>query len=222
MRKTVAVLLALVMVLCLGVNALAEKEFPLHNGILFGDTLDTVKEKEAGKVTIQDGSKDKTNKVWFSGTIAGMDGSVRFDFDESTGKLTDMIYTFNGMPGPSECDENYNTLRDGLIRKYGDPLGNTDGTIDIITGLAFEYAATLMNLYESMKIGTGDLHNYDEWIIDCDGYYVKIDLVAYYIQSSDTDYKINVSYHYFTEADRDNAIREKENQNKNDLVDKDL
>ena len=29
------------------------------------------------------------------GTIAGMDGSVRFDFDEETGKLTDMLYDFD-------------------------------------------------------------------------------------------------------------------------------
>lgn len=213
MKKTVAAVMALIMVLCLGANALAEKEFPLHNGILFGDSLDTVKAKEEGKVTIQDGSKEKTNKVWFSGTIAGAKGSVRFDFDESTGGLTDMLYTFNDMPTTKECDARYNELRDGLIRKYGDPIGNTGGTIEVVTGLAFEYAATLMNLYESMKIGTGDLRSYDEWIIDCDGYFVKIDLVSYYIKASDTDYKVNLSYHYYTGE---------QNQNKQDLVDKDL
>ena len=52
-----------------------------------------------------------------------------------------------------------------------------------------------------------------KWIIDCDGYFVKIDLVSYYIKASDTDYKVNLSYHYYTGE---------QNQNKKDLVDKDL
>ena len=72
-------------------TAFAE-EFTLRNGIVFGDTLEAVKQKET--LTIQSDSEDKTNNVWFDGTIAGMDGSVRFDFNEDSGKLTDMLYSF--------------------------------------------------------------------------------------------------------------------------------
>lgn len=219
MKKTVSILLALLLVLSLCTGALAD-EFTLHSGIVFGDTLETVKEKEAGKMTIQDGSKDKTNKVWFNGTIAGMEGHVRYDFDEDTGKLIEMLYTFNGMPKSDECDDAYKTLKDGLLRKYGSPLGNTGGTIHIITGQGFEYAAMLINLYESTNIGSGDIRDYDEWIVECDGYYVKIDLVSFYIKASDTDYKINLSYHYFTDKDRENAVQEK--KNKENSVDDDL
>lgn len=196
------------------------EEFSLRNGIVFGDTLEIVKQKET--LTIQSGSEEKTDKVWFDGAIAGMDGSVRFDFDEETGKLTDMLYDFDSKEDKNFVDNDYSTLEKSLKRKYGDPLGNTGGSLYIITGTAIENAATIIGLWKYMLDGDGDFRDYDEWIVEADGYKVKIDLISYYYRTKEYDYsyKNAVSYHYFTDEDYQNAIQEKKDENA--IVDNDL
>lgn len=199
--------------------ALAE-EFSLRNGIVFGDTLDEVKQKET--LPIESSSEDKTDKVWFEGTIAGMEGSVRFDFDEETGKLTDMLYSFDSKSDRDFIDSDYSTLYKSLNRKYGTPLGNTSGSLYIITGPAIENAATIIALYKYLLEGTGDFRDYDEWVVEADGYKVKIDLVSYYVRDSDYKYSYYnaVSYHYFTDDDYTAAIEGKLEENA--AVDNDL
>ena len=221
MRKSLVLLLALVLLMFISVNAFSENDFQLHNGVLFGDTLETVKAKEEGTLTIQSDSEEKTDKVWFDGTIAGMEGSVRFDFDEKTNTLTDMLYSFDSSSNKDSIDNQYSKLRDSLIRKYGTPLGNTGGTLHAITGTAIEYAATLILLYQYIE-GDGDLRDYDEWIVDSNGYHVKIDLVSVYYRTKNYDYTYlnSLSYHYYTDEDLINYLNEK--QAENDIIDNDL
>ena len=67
-----------------------------------------------------------------------------------------------------------------------------------------------------------NFRDYDEWIVDCGSYKVKIDLVCYYLRDNNYDYTYsnNVSYHYYTDADYLNALLEKINENA--AVDNDL
>ncbi len=219
MKRVLSILIAIS--LCIIGTAIADnEEFQLRNGIVFGDTLDVVKEKETG--TIQDGSVDKTNAVWFTTPIAGMDGSVRYDFDEETGKLTDMLYSFESTTDKDAVDNDYSKLKSSLVRKYGSPLGNTGGSLHLITGLAIEYSASIIGLYRYLLEGGGDFRDYDEWIVDCNGYNVKIDLTSYYVRTKDYDYTYynNISYHYYTDEDYLNALQEK--QDENAAIDNDL
>jgi len=219
MKKFLSILI--VLSLCIIGSSMADnEEFQLRNGIVFGETLEVVKQKET--LSIQSSSADKTNKVWFDGTIAGMDGSVRFDFDEETGKLTDMLYSFESSSSKDSIDSDYSKLKSSLVRKYGSPLGNTGGSLHIITGPAIEYAGIVIALSRYLANGGGDFRDYDEWIIKCNGYNVKIDLVSYYTRSKDYDYSYAnmISYHYYTDDDYLEALREK--QEENDAIDNDL
>ena len=219
MKRIVTIIMAVV--LCsIGTGLAESKDFQLRNGITFGDSLNTVKQKETG--TIQSGSVEKTDGVWFDATIAGMDGSIRYDFDEETGKLTDMLYDFSSSSSKDSVDNDYSKLKNSLVRKYGSPLGNTGGSLHLITGPAVENAATIISLYRYLIEGTGDFRDYDEWIVSCDGYNVKIDLVSYYTRSKDYKYSYGnkISYHYYTDDDYLNALKEK--QEEIEAIDNDL
>lgn len=222
MKKTASFLLSLLMFVCLFGNVVADEDFQLHNGIVFGDTLEIVKSKEEGTLTIQSGSVDKINNVWFDGTIAGMDASVRFDFNEETGFLTDMLYDFKRSSYKDSIDSDYTKLYNSLSRKYGTPLGNTGGSLYVITGEAINNFATTVALYKYLLKGDGDVRDYDEWIVKSNGYNVKIDLVSYYYRDKDYNYYYanNVSYHYYTDEDLIDALNEK--QEENDAMDNDL
>lgn len=219
MRKYISILLTIsILTVCVIGTACAE-DFQLRNGILFGDTLEIIKQKETlpfKSIT------DDNLKAWFgNGKISGIDGQVRFDFDEETGKMKEMLYAFDTTDNKEFVDSDYEKLKNGLLRKYGTPLGNTGGKINLITGEAFDYAALLIYLYQYIK-GDGDFRDYEEWIVKCDGYNVKIDLVSYYYRDKDYNYTYQnlISYHYYTDEDALNAIQQK--QEENDTVDSDL
>lgn len=219
MKKTISILLTVILITIIYPVAIAEEDFILRNGIVFGDTLEDVKQKET--LTIRSSSVDKTNNVWFEGKIAGMDGSVRFDFDEGTGKLIDMLYEFNSSSKKDFIDSDYSTLKKGLIRKYGNPLGNTGGSLHLITGPAVESSALMIILYQYIN-GSGDIRDYDEWVIESNGYNVKIDLMSFYTRDDDYNYTYYnyLSYHYYTDDDYLNAVQEKIDENT--AVDNDL
>ena len=70
--------------------------------------------------------------------------------------------------------------------------------------------------------GKNDYRDYDEWIVECDGYNVKIDLLSWYKRDSDYNYTYRnaLSYHYYTNEDYLNKIQEKIDENA--AVDNDL
>ena len=218
MKKFVPLLILSFVLICLVGNAIGD-EFQLRNGINFGDTLDVIKQKET--MDFESVTDDNT-MAWFKGgKIGGIDGQVRFGFKDGTGKLTDMLYAFDKKEEKDYVDSEYSKLKNSLVRKYGDAIGNSGGSLHIITGDAFDYSATIIMLYQYIK-GAGDFRDYDEWVVYCDDYNVKIDLVSYYYRTKDYDYSYQnlISYHYFTNNDYLDAIKEK--QDENDAIDNDL
>lgn len=219
MKKTVCLALILVFVLAM-TPAFAEGDFQLRSGILFGDTLETVKAKEKTLV-IEESSEGKDTKVWFAGTISGYKGSARFDFDLSTGGLTDMLYSFESFSAMGEADSQYEALRAGLIRKYGEPLNNPDGTEYPVKGLSFDHSQILINLWKQIGSGSGkgDISYFDEWVVECGGYMVKIDLVNYfYGVPGTTYYSVDLSYHCFSP----DAAADPAGLSAEDIIDRDL
>ncbi len=217
MKRVVAFFLVLsFMLVCLSAPVSAGSEpFELRNGIVFGDSLGTVKQKE--NFPIEQNQEEKTNAVWFQGRMDnGHNAEIRYDFDENTGMLTDLLYAYEYSADINAIKSEYSMLVLDLIGKYGLPLDFSDGSVSIITGAAFEQAGFLIYIFTS-SAGTGELLDYDEWIVPCDGYYVKIDLVSCAYgngNAAECRYQNLASYHYFTDADYQSALHELEEEMK--------
>ena len=162
----------LCMILLLCSTALAD-DFTLRSDIHFGDTMEAILQKETTLTRTSETSNS------FSGTIAGYSGSTcDFAFDDE-GKLISMTYEFDCTSRES-TNSHYKTLYDSLVRKYGSPLGNTNGSCHLITGPAMSNMAVWVYLFGTFNGWSADYYDYDEWSVDCDDYHVKIDLVSFY------------------------------------------
>ena len=206
MKRFITVLITAILTLSLIGTSFAEEGFSLRNGIVFGDTIETILQKETSLVREGDDSN------WFKGKIAGYnDAECGFYFDDD-GKLISMDYGFgNSCTSRDSTDDVYKKLYQSLNRKYGKPKGNTGGTTYIITGPAIDRMGFYVYLLGSLDNYKGDYYDYDEWVIDQDDYHVKIDLISYYYRNSDYEYSyfVDLSYHYFTDEDLEAAINEK-------------
>lgn len=228
MKKFTTLLITLMVLFSFCYSANAE-EFTLRNGIAFGDSMEDVKSKETIAIdTIDDefGENDAESDHPYSittkeDTVAGISGSQIFYHFDKDKKLCEVVYFFASSSNKDIIDSNYETINSGLVRKYGSPLGNSNGKSHIITSSAINDAVLI---YEIMKMvgGVGDMRDYDEWIVRCDNYNVKIDQVCYYAGSSysDINYMHCLGYKYFT----DEMLKDKQNEKKEqqETVDNDI
>lgn len=218
MKKWVAILMALLLMTNLLTAASAAGDFELRQGIRFGDTMETILLKE--KVLVRE--SDTSN--WFNGRIAGYDDAqCGFYFDDD-GRLTGLDYSFKKATCETRSDTTavYETIYDSLVRQYGTPIGNTGGSIELITGPAIDRMLLWVYLLGALDGFDADYIDYDEWVVDCDGYHVKIDLISYYYRDSSYEYSyfVDVSYHRYTDADYEAAVNEKRQERQE--VDDDL
>lgn len=89
MKKMMKTLLCVLLILSCVPFALAEDDFTLRSGIVFGDTLEQIVSKET--TLMQDADDPNT----FKGKIAGYDDAdCHFLFD-SDGSMYDMCYSFD-------------------------------------------------------------------------------------------------------------------------------
>lgn len=230
MKKAISLLLVCIMVL-LATSATAE-EFALRNGISFGDTMEEVLAKENFEIDEIDGgsSEDDTTDTeaeypysitTVKGTVAGISDSYvwyRFDSEKT---LREVVYYFKDRSDRDMSDSDYESLYSGLVRKYGSPLGYSNGSCYIFMGSAIISAALITYFYEEYD-AYGDLRDYDEWDVEANDYHVKIEVVQYYtgLSYSDLTYSIKMSYTYFT--DEDFAAAQEEKQQEREAVDNDL
>ena len=119
-------------------------------------------------------------------------------------------------------DSDYSKLKEGLLRKYGTPLGNTDGFFYLITGKALYQSNVILSTDSFFFNGDGDFADYDEWIVNCNDYNVKIDLISFYSRRKgyDYQYKLHLSYRYYTDVDYLDKLQKK--QEENAAIDNDL
>lgn len=208
-RISIAIL-CMILLLC---SAALADDFTLRSDIHFGDTMETILQKETTLTRTSETSNS------FSGTIAGYSGSTcDFAFDDE-GKLTSMMYEFKCTSRESTNDL-YKTLYDSLVRKYGSPLGITNGNCHLITGPAMDKIG-FVYFIRTIDDWSADYYDYDEWIVDCDDYHVKIDLVSYYVRNQSTYlYYANLSYKQYTDAEYQAALNEKKTER--EAIDNDL
>ena len=198
------------------INALAEERFEIRNGIYLGDTFEEVLEKNDLGFQSEDYANYEENddgeyRLWTNqGRIAGYDGTqVRYTFKDKI--LVDVIYDF-AVLGKDFVDAQYEELVQSLTRKYGKPLGNSEGSCYIITTGAFSYASTLNSLWSKIG-GVGDYRDYDEWLYtELTEYNVKIDIISSYGGSSYSDaiYSNYIGYTMYSDEDVEAAVAEKQ------------
>lgn len=216
MKRAVSVFCACILMLMLVSVGYADGGFQLRNGIQFGDTIETIVEKET---TLQRTSETSNE---FEGTIAGYSGaSCLFGFDDD-GHMKSMKYSFDHCTSRDSTNEVYKKLYQSLVRQYGSAKGNTGGACELIMGPAIGSMALYVYVLGEFEGYSADYYDYDEWIIDTDEYHVKIDLVSYYYRDSDYKYTyyVDLSYYMYTDEEYQEALDEKR-QERND-VDNDL
>lgn len=215
MKKLSLLLLALVILGFSVCCAEAGTSFSLRSGIEFGDTKEEVFAKET---TLKGGYSDPfsifTSDIAYSftGKIAGYSDAVCTFFFNETDQLVSMNYSFDdACSSRDRTNDIYKTLYQSLTRKYGNSIGNTRGTCELITGPAFNRMLLYMYGFDSSDGSSSDCIDFDEWIVDVDNDHVKIDLVSYYWRDNkyNYNYKIDLSYHFYTEAEYQDAINKK-------------
>ena len=218
MRKIPTLVCCVLLITCFIQSGLAEKEFTLRNGILFGDTMDDILKKETSLTRLSETSNT------FKGRVAGYNDTECIFFFDSNQKLISMDYSFanNICTTRESTNDVYKKLYQSLSRQYGKPKGNTGGTTYIITGPAIDRMGIWVYLLGALDKNSGDYYDYDEWIVDTDSYHVKIDLISYYYRNQDFEYFyfVDLSYHQFTDDDLQAAIDNKldeQNEVDNDL-----
>lgn len=193
------------------------EEFSLRNGINFGDSIEEVKEKET--LTFQ--SSSSTTLQTNPGTVSGYDDTtITFSFNDD--QLKEMSYKFEETSSRDLVNSEYDTIYKGLVRKYGEPLDTGGGSTYIINTSVFERSLLALSLKKLIG-GAGDYVDYDEWLVKVNNdYYVKIDLLSYYIGESysKAEYSLVVGYRKITEDEIITAKNEK--QEKQNKVDNDL
>ena len=238
MKRLISIIVAILLVISSS-TAMAD-EFTLRNGIAFGDSMEDVLTKETLEVdTIEDGSEEDSSAstedddsedevaypYYFTtclGAVAGIDDSyIKYNFDANK-TLREVIYYFESYSSKDFSDSDYEKINDALIRKYGSPLGYSNGDCYIFMGAAIESAAITAYLFSDLLDAYGDLRDYDEWDVDTGDYHVKIEQAQYYCGSSYSEitYRHMMSYTYFTDdelqAEKD-AKRESQEAIDNDL-----
>lgn len=208
--------IAIMFILILSCVTSSAESFMLRNGITFGDTMEDVLEKETFEIDTIDEENDNEEATdpdaepveypysitTVENTLAGIPESyIYYKFDANK-TLKEVDYHFRSSSYKDTIDNDYDKVNEGLIRKYGTPLGYTNGDCYIFTGSAIEGAAIIAYLFEMLD-GYGDLRDYDEWDVEYDDYHVKIEQVEYYYGSSysEIDYCHRMSYTYFTDED---------------------
>lgn len=215
-RKTFRVLMLAALLLALLLSSVtAESGFTLRNGICFGDSMETVREKETLPFSeIAEIFLEENQLQTESGEVAGFKGvSVRYTFEE--GRLAEVMWDMGNFSSNELSDSCYEKLYKAYTSKYGAALGNTNGKCHLITSNAMDEAVTLFMFY-SLSDGVGDMRDYAEWIVHYgQNENVKIDLVQFYYGESYSKLcrTICVGYKYFTDDDLDAAIQEKETEN---------
>lgn len=175
----VIVTLSMIFTCC---TAYAEN-FSVRNGISFGMNKKEViaLEKQNGFEKYED--VDEDDRVLYSGyevlklsvsSIGGINvgllGHITYCFDES-GELDNLLYEFGMILGDAH-DESYNSIRNSLLSKYGDPIVENERTYVFTTPIIDRFN----NVHR--RYG-GQIYHNSQWLYKYDDCCVIIDLIEF-------------------------------------------
>lgn len=133
MKRIIGLLLIIAMLIA--TSAFAEEEFTMHAGTRFGMTKDEIKKQEA-YLSFEDVNKSgaffpSDNYIMSGNTyVAGKNGTILYFFDEYD-KMIACVYHFAGNTANPLTKLEYNDLISTLTEKYGTPVGDRSGYIEI-------------------------------------------------------------------------------------------
>ena len=204
--KRNAFLLVFILIFSSFINFSLAEEFTIHAGTKFGDTREEVMAKE----TLLYCGENGKDGISFRGTVAGFDNSkVYYNFDDNV-KLIEVYYGFNSYDGSrsSRTIQNiYETLLDGLTQKYGNEITDKDY-------IKYGIPSWALNICNTSPTESRRIYDLNVWIVPCDGYNVKIEL----IRTMDRD--CFLSYLPYTDEmakDAEKLYRDKQNKINDDL-----
>jgi len=210
-KKIIACLLMFSMLIGMtGTFASADTGFTLRNGIQFGDTMEQVRAKET---LGWDAKNTNDTRLWTeAGTVASISGVQIAYFFDSEGKLNDVKWECPPYASMSNSNADYELLYNALVKKYGPALNIPNGYTYSITGTALTGALAKPGLMKMFGM-YGAVHRYAEWDYKySDTEHVKIEIVQHSIgnTSSNAAHYVWVGYKFFTDADIQDVIDQKE------------
>ena len=149
-------------------NAVAEAaqeaavwDFELRKGVHFGDTQETVLERETLTQIVDAGGRIAYGDLQFTGTVVGIDDTLASYYIDPARGVTEMLYRFK--PETSEeTTATYQMLLGMLKQKYGEPLPDgSDGKL----------------LKGSVVQGITGYQEIAEWLVPDSSGSVKIELI---------------------------------------------
>ncbi len=231
MKKTVSILIPLVLLVCLLGTALADiptiskfdGTFSVRNGISFGMSGKDVEAIETGL-----GSSKVYNKEYleFKGSAAGYsDVYVRYYFNQKS-SMND-LYTFDYEIGrladwtQSEGAKEYEKLVNAMLSKYGNPFYSAkDEELFPLFSSAYNFLGVVEDYY--------NLRDFNQWIVEYDDGYIVIDAVLSQMDksiiSSSYPYFCHIGYRRITKQDFDQVMLQldQNKKNKEEAINNDL
>jgi len=211
MKKAVSIFLVLTILMASIWGASAE-EFTIHSGTTFNMTIDEVieAEKTAGFSPKREsgGSKEtfyfckgkhSDEYVYVKGQIAGQqDSRIIYHFDNETGILNAAVYTFY-----YSGTKVYQTLRNTLINKYGEPFDFS--TINV--WLKYLKPDALNVLMYASCYANVTYYNGDSWLVPQDnGDYVLIISICARINGAGWEDCSYIGYQYYSKSEVESAL----------------
>lgn len=179
------------------------EHFSIRNGISFKDTIDEVVSKETVPLKNVSDATDIDPQTPYhirseKSTFANIPESEIWYKFNSAKELREVVYSFRiDSKSKAAVDSDYLSINNGLREKYGTPLGYEYGKAHVLQGYAlttaFKWVAMGQMFGQSVEILA-----YDEWLVEQEGYYVKIEQVEQYNIGY---YLHQVSYTYFSKED---------------------
>ena len=179
MKKLISILLTMIIamasVVAFAEGTLMEGTFSIRNGIVYGDSINTVKEKEELGIAEETSSSLTT----IEGTIASIANStITYSFS-ADGSLYDVLMDFGVHIGkPQQAISAYNTVFEALCDKYGEPFGQNLSTWYVIYGSAVEDYSRNASFLKNIGL-TPALQGSAQWILRYEDINVKIDLLRH-------------------------------------------
>ena len=211
MKRTFLILLALIMILGSFASYAVAEDFSLRGGVKYGMTESEVKETEksnGNSISPSEVSPQTDKNVkgirYKDISIAGLDNCTLDYYFSKDGKLIEIDY-FLGPNGYAPPSGTYESMKETLTSKYGEPVINATG--DMLDLTSYSLADNLL-LYSLLG---GKFNGLCQWMVEYDDCVAVIEIYNFGM-SNPIPY---VDYRLYTKEEVQAVIQENTDQMKN-------
>lgn len=159
MKESVSLFMAVLMIgLCLsGSCALADDVFMFRNGIQFGDSMGSVREKEKNTGNL---SEDENHLRYSELKLSGIENSL-LSYGFQNDSLVSITLSYDCSMSIGKAKSDYERINEGLIRKYGEPIEKEEDIKPFPGGL-FERCEPI---FTEPQISQQNIYGKNQWMI---------------------------------------------------------